>query len=570
MFNCIANFTPHPQIASCRSEYDAALRIFAREGGYGAPHVDLGKHPDFPFKTWYKRDYVQIFTDIKAKALPNRETFAQLIKEDLFFIVYFVAGWEDGASSGNHPFIVEQCRMLEEGPDSGTVDVWSREHGKSTCITIGMTVKRIVNNPDCTTAIFSYKKPAAEKFLDSIRKILELPIMVWAFPEILYENPSSQAASWSLQGGIRVKRSNTTRREHTVEAFGLVEGMPTGGHFDHRIYDDVETDDMAQNPDQLLLCYNKLMMSRNLGREGGTEQVIGTYYSHCGVLVKLGDKKDFRGDPQYQLRIFPGTDDGTINGKPVFFSQQYLDGKKTDPGFSTQILCNPTPSHQAKLHFNRFVMVKRKELPEKRHKFVIIDPAGDKDVQSGNKNDRWAMLCIGIEPHMDDLGLSNIYLEDAIVGEMGSAESQGAGCDIYTRNGRITMLGVERVGTDSAWLHIKNALAARGRYLEMKKAGKAGGNMMLLSPANRSKAKKIGDNLEYPLNNAKIHIVDDLDPEVLDWLEQECGKFPFFHVDVLDALSYTYDILADPEFQFPREDRKKPVKKHRHVSPGVA
>ena len=547
MSDVIANYKPHPEIAPNRAQFDPAVH-----------------------KTWYKRDYARIFQDIKDKKLPDRDTFAQLIREDLFVIIYFVAGWEDGKSSGNKPFIVERCNDLDECPGDGTVDVWSREHGKSTAITIGMTVKRIVNNPECTTAIFSYKKPAAEKFLDSIRKILELPIMKWAFPDICYSNPSSQASSWSLQGGIRVNRKNTTRREHTVEAFGLVEGMPTGGHFDHRIYDDIETDDMAANPDQLQLCYDKMMMSRNLGREGGTEQIIGTYYSHCGVLVKLGEKKDIFGNHQYKLRIFPGTSDGTINGEPVFFSQQYLDGKKTDPGFSTQILCNPTPTHEVRLRYEQFIQVKRKELPENRVKLIIIDPAGDKDVQSGNKNDRWAMLCIGVKPSMDDMGLSSIYIEDAIVGQMGAGESQDAACSIYMRNGRIAMLGVERVGTDSAWLHVKNALAAKGRYLELKSKGRPGGNLTLLSPAGRAKHKKIGDNLEWPLNNSKIHIVADLDPSVMDQIRNECNKFPFFHVDILDALAYVYDLLADPDFKFMREDRKRPARRSHFVSPGAA
>ena len=441
----------------------------------------------------------------------------------------------------------------------------------STIITVGLTVKRIINNPECTTAIFSYKKPAAEKFLDSIRKVLELPIMKHVFPSILYDNPSTQSPSWSLQGGIRVKRQSASRKEHTVEAFGLIEGMPTGIHADHRIYDDVETDDLASSPDQLDLCYRRFEMSRNLGSDGGTEQIIGTYYSHNGVLVRLGDKLDYKGDKMYDLRIFPATVDGTITGDPVFFSQEYLDSKKTDSTFSTQQLCNPTPSHEIKLRYERFNVIKRSELPENRIKLVIIDPAGDKDVMSGSKNDRWAMLCVSVKPTMDDLGLSQIYIEDAIIGQMGSSESQDAACTIYTRNGRIAMLGVERVGTDSAWLHVKNALAAKGRYLDVKKPGRFGGNLMLLSPANRSKNKKISDNLEWPLNNGKLHIVDDLDESVLDEIKNECHKFPFFHVDILDALAYTYDILADPEFIFLREDRRIPAKKKsRFVSPGSA
>ncbi len=543
MSNPIADFACHTEIAPCRSRFDEAVH-----------------------STWYKHDYAAIFGDIAAGKLNDRSAFHTLIKDDLFFIVHFVMGIQ----KANHPFIVDRCRMVEDVTQTGTVDIWSREHFKSTILTVGLTVKRIVNNPECTTAIFSYKKPAAEKFLDAIRKVLESKLMVWAFPDILYDNPSSQAPSWSLQGGIRVKRQSTSRKEHTVEAFGLVEGMPTGLHADHRIYDDVETADLAQNPDQLERCYEAFEMSRNLGVDGGTEQIIGTYYSHCGVLVRLGDKKDIHGNKMYDLRIIPATVDGTIHGKPVFFSQEYLDSKKTDSTFYTQQLCNPTPVHDIKLRFEHFKAIKRKDLPNNRIKVMIIYPAGDKDVQSGNKNDRWAMLCLGVDPVMDDLGLSNVYIEDAIVGQMGSAESQDAACSIYMRNGRISMLGVERVGTDSAWLHVKNALAAKGRYLEIKKKGKYGGNLMLLSPAGRAKNTKIQDNLQWPLNNGKLHYVDDIGDDVVSELRTECDKFPFFHVDILDALAYVYDILADPEFVFERADKKRVVKRDRYVSPGAA
>ena len=237
MADIFADFTPHPEVACTQAEFDPAIH-----------------------KAVYKHNYPQIFEEIAAGRLDQREAFHTLIKTDLFFIAYFIAGWEDKSMSGNKPFIVKQCQLIEDGPQTGTVDVWAREHGKSACITIAGTVQRVVNDPECTTAIFSFKKPAAEKFLDSIRKIFELPIMIWCFPDVLYEKPESQAPSWSLQNGIRVKRKNTTRREHTVEAFGLVEGMPIGGHFDHRIYDDIETDDIAKNPEQMQLCFDKLMI----------------------------------------------------------------------------------------------------------------------------------------------------------------------------------------------------------------------------------------------------------------------------------------------------------------------
>lgn len=508
------------------------------------PHPDISFDRTLPgYKTWYKYNYSEIFQQIKDKKLNDRDTFAHLIKDDLFVIVHFVMGIE----KANHPFVVQQCRMVEEGPMTGTVDVWAREHFKSTVITIALTVKRIVNNPECCTAIFSYKKGASDKFLDAIRKVLELPIMVWAFPQILYENPTTQSPSWSLQGGIRVKRQSTSRKEHTVEAFGLIEGMPTGVHADHRIYDDVETDDLAQNPEQMSRLFDAFEMSRNLGTDGGTEQVIGTYYSHHGLLVKLGEKKNIHGEDMYLQRLIPATDNGTITGDPVFFSQEYLDSKKMDRTFNSQQLCNPTPTTEQRLYFDRFKKIKKADLPSRRAKIIVIDTAGDAAVAIGKKNDNWAMLCLSVDlGGKDDLGLSNIYIEDGIVSKLSISAAVDAACRLYMRNSVVSVIGIEQAGQSTQYNDIRNGLMARGVYIDVKGSGTPYGNMILLSPGNKSKETRIENNISWSLNNGKLHIVEDsLDQEIITGLQNECERFPFFHVDILDALAYLFNILAD-------------------------
>ena len=529
--NPFESFEAHPEVSLTKDGLDSAVH-----------------------RTVYRANYEGLFKAIARGELDMRSTFRALIQQDLFFIVHFVMG----IPRANHPFVVERCFEVESGLQTGTVDIWAREHFKSTCITIGLTVKRIVNNPECTTAIFSFKKPAAEKFLDAVRKVLESPLMVWCFPEILYEKPTTESPSWSLQNGIRVKRSTTSRKEHTVEAFGLVEGMPTGGHFDHRIYDDVETDDLARNPEQLQVCFEKFEMSRNLGSDGGTEQIIGTYYSHCGVLVKLGNKKDIHGNKMYKLRTYPATDDGTVTGKPVFFSQEYLDSKKTDSTFNSQQLCNPTPFSTIKLHYDRFRFIDPENLPKDRIKFVIVDPAGDDSVQTGADNDMWAIGCVSVQPCIDDLGMSAVFVEDVIAEKMGLSEAIDAACNLYMRNGRIAVLGVEKVANDTTYRHIQNALRAKGRFLEIKQKGKWGGNLQLLNPSGKSKNYRIESALTWPLNNGMLHLSNSLTNDVQDKIETECNKFPFFHVDILDMLAYVYDILTDPTFSFlPAEEEKE-------------
>ena len=173
----------------------------------------------------YKNDYcwfakVIETPDLWAKALnlpadfpPEKLTrefvegafYRHLILTDLWFIVYFVIG----IKAANHPFWVKMAQEVENGPKTKTLDVWSRAHGKSSLISIAETVQYHLKNPEHCTGIFSFKRPAAEDFLDSIRKTFEKPIVKFAFPDVVYQNPQSEADSWSLQNGITLRRKNT-------------------------------------------------------------------------------------------------------------------------------------------------------------------------------------------------------------------------------------------------------------------------------------------------------------------------------------------------------------------------
>ena len=110
---------------------------------------------------------------------------------------------------------------------------------KSTIITFGYSIFRILNDPEVTIGIFSHTRPAAKGFLDWIKREFESnALLLECFPDILYANPQKESPRWSLDDGIIVKRQ-TNPKECTVEAWGLVDSMPTGRHYSERVYDDV-------------------------------------------------------------------------------------------------------------------------------------------------------------------------------------------------------------------------------------------------------------------------------------------------------------------------------------------
>ena len=138
-----------------------------------------------------------------------------------------------GRTDAWHPWLYARCREVEANPN-GHLDLWAREHYKSTIITFAGIIQEILKDPEVTVGIFSHTKPIAKAFLAQIKREFEgNQLLQQLFPDILHAKPSQEATAWSLDGGIIVKRKSNPK-EATVEAHGLVDGQPTSRHFQLR------------------------------------------------------------------------------------------------------------------------------------------------------------------------------------------------------------------------------------------------------------------------------------------------------------------------------------------------
>lgn len=470
--------------------------------------------------------------------------YRNLLQKDLWFLVTF--GFYVPISLTNCRHWVEMCQMVETGPRSHTLDVWGREHGKSTIITQAGSLQDVLNDPEETCAIFSYSKPAALKHMRPIKQVCEGSEFVKAcFPDILYDNPQSEATKWAEESGLFVKRRGN-QGEPTFSCYGLTEGMPTGGHFSLRVYDDVVTQDLVNTPEMIAKIKENFDMSQNLGTVHGRHRVIGTYYHHDDPLVYIKSKRDPVSQKSIYLeRRIPSTLDGTFNGPSRYLPESRLAELRTNRFmFATQHLLDPTPVGERALDPNSLIEIEPQRIPKRLYRFMVIDPAGTEGKRvKGKKTDAWAIMTFGVEPYLDDLGASELYILDLFIDACDHAQAMKQIVAMYMRGGRILKVGVEKVGQSSAEIHIAGALRARGRAISVE-----AGSLHILRPAGRKKEYRIESNLSWPLANGKIKISKSIPKAFRERLRLEIEKFPFWHDDGLDDLSYAYDMIADYRF----------------------
>lgn len=343
----------------------------------------------------------------------NVEMVRALTLWDRFFFLVQICGRVDCL----HPWLYARCREVEKDPD-GYLDLWPREHYKSTVITFAGTIQEVLRDPEITIGIFSHTAPIAKAFLRQIRNELEKnQTLKSLFPNILYANPASQAPSWSLDNGIVVKRQSNPK-EATVEAHGLVDGQPTSKHFRLRVYDDVVVKESVTTPEQLAKTTEAWEISSNLGMEGGRAQYIGTRWATndtYSVIVARGAA---------QPRFYPATDDGTFGGKPVFWSEVENEKRKIEQGeatYSCQNLQNPLAGHLRMFDVSDIRVYEIR--PATLNVYVMCDPARSKKKDSANT----AMVVFGVDYAM------NKYLLDGFNHRMNLQERWKNFAHLYLR-----------------------------------------------------------------------------------------------------------------------------------------
>lgn len=479
------------------------------------------------------------------KSLSERERaghLRNLCRTDLYFLARYVLNqhWLE------HPWLFERCREVQWEPN-GCLDLWAREHNKSTIITFALTIQDIlashgegaVAEEEVAAAIFSHTRPIAKAFLRKIKFELETnDVLKELFPDVLWANPKRQSPKWSEDEGIQVIR-HYNRNEQTLEAWGLVDGQPTSKHYNLLIYDDVVTKESVYTPDQIARTTEALELSYSLGARGGRRRLIGTRYRANDTYQSLLDRKI------YAVRIHPATDDGTATGNPVLLTPEEWARKREETSpyiLACQQLQNPRSA--AVDGFDQDWLRFWKNEPVGVNKYILVDPANSKRKGS----DYTAVFVVGLGADR------NYYILELYRDRLSLTERTDLVFRLHRKHQPLAV-GYERYGMQADLEHIEDVMERENYRFNLLALGqprqmgtKRDGTKVRGGPENKDDRIR---KLTPLFKNGRVwlpqsfHIVDyegarrDM---VEVFIKEEYLPWPVgIHPDMLDALARILD-----------------------------
>jgi len=434
-----------------------------------------------------------------------------------------------------------RCIEVQESPD-GMIDLWAREHYKSTIITFGKTIQDIlrshgddpVESREVTVGIFSHTRPIAKGFLRQIKRELETnKLLQWAFDDVLYENPQKDSPKWSEDDGLVVKRKSNPK-ESTIEAWGLVDGQPTSKHYGLLIYDDVVTIDSVRSPEMIAKSTEAWELSTNLGEEGGRTRIAGTRYHYNDTYRSIMDRGAAK------KRIYPATDNGQKDGKPVLKSDEWLDERRTKLGsyvFACQQLLDPKA--EGKQGFKREWMkyTEIKATGQGMNRYILVDPANEKK----KKSDYTAMWVIALGAD------GNYYILDMVRDKLSLKERADTLLALH-RTHNPKAVGYEKYGMQADIEYIKDTMEREQYRFEIIELG---GSMSKQDRIRRLIPLFEDGRFYFPKSLRRTNWEGTNEDLVEIFVSDEFMEFPVStHDDMLDGLARITD--EDMGCSFPR------------------
>lgn len=466
----------------------------------------------------------------KNKAI-NSALIKKELQSDLYKFNKHILGVEKGKGKvALAPFHKELCTFVEKDKGKKKLILVPRGHLKSTMITVGYSLQRIVYDPSIRILIANATWKMSAAFLGEIKKHLKYNDRLIDIYGQLADDP----LKWS-EDMVTLKQAQTThgKKEATVTAFGMG-GNLVSQHYDVIILDDIVNRDMINTREQIekTIMFYKDVLDLSDGEK--TEFiVIGTRWHDRDLYDWLmdPDKQIIKGFNVMIKQAYKGSLEGD-DFDPLWgnkFTRKHLQDLYREKGpyeFSCQQMNDPVPDEDAVFRAQWFKYYDPTELKGRPlNKYILVDPA----VSLEKEADYTAMVVVGVD-HFGFWYVLDIIRErftpSQLISQIFFLDEKWHPIDI----------GIEDVAFQKVLQYsLFEEMRKRDRYLPIRE----------VKPQLRTKDSRIR-GLQPLYANGMIYHGKEL--RYNEYLEDELMRFPRArHDDIVDAFSYAIDIVAKPK-----------------------
>jgi predicted phage terminase large subunit-like protein len=504
--------------------------------------VEVGIHCD---KSGWRNDYHAISIELRKYIQSGDEDqYLQMLrvlaKKDFLFLCYFVLDMPV-----SHPFLVARCYDIQD-KHGNTINLYAREHWKSSLLTFALTIWKLIHNKNERVGIFSHTRAMAISHLRRIKQELETNLVLLnAFPDIFHLHPKSDAPKWAEYEGLYTRRTKSYG-EASVEAWGLIDNLPTGKHFTVLIYDDVIETKSVNTADQIMKATHQFKQSLNLGARGGEKWIVGTRYSFRDTYSEIMLNKYWKPiihPGEIELLFESGSEElekAKVEKKPLFkekrlgipvyLSAEELEKKFQDMGeeiYGAQILLNPVAAGTQKFyeHWLRYWSKNRPYM----NIYITVDPANSKKRDS----DYTVMAVIGVD------SLRNYWLIDMVRDKLELRERWEKLRDLV-KTWQVDLVGYETYGAQADSQYMQQMMEEEGVFFDLVELG---GNVS--KPDRIKKLIPLFQKGRFiiPRTLAYTDIKDIMHDLTYDFINEEYATWPYSqHDDILDAMARITDV----------------------------
>ncbi len=195
--------------------------------------------------------------------------------EDLYFLDKHILGYKDMAPRTHKPV----CMFADNEEYRKKLIMLPRGTFKSSCITIGLPIKRAAKNPDIRVLIDNEVYNNSKSFLREIKGHLENPRILELFPQL---KPNKRINDGFTESTVIIEGRTKSRKEPTFSCAGL-DQVKVGMHYDLIIMDDLVSHNNVTNKEQIEKVINHYKLALSLLDPGGELVVIGTRYHYSDL-----------------------------------------------------------------------------------------------------------------------------------------------------------------------------------------------------------------------------------------------------------------------------------------------